>query len=482
MGQTNTTTATVTRRKSSGTLASRELLPIPGPTVPDGTPITTTRWDQVKMGQLYQLAESPSVVMGGLRAVGPVLVVVPAVPVGAPAAYIQVLDMGTGKMLGGYYNTAPGLRGALAPDADTPRMLRTVQSHAPTAWARPLRACNTGSDPEMFVLDRVTGDVIPAFAFLKPSDEVKDNHLPYYDGFQAEFRTAPWICNVIGIGTNITTGLRALYNMARKYNPNAILSAQSMVDVTPDALASLPDHLVTLGCSPSLNVYDNPGVIPENPRDMHYRMAGFHLHYGLRNGWGGHEVGNEPTPPPPDMFPDIVKMMDRLGGVTSVAAMAGLEDNRRRRHYGRAGEYRLPAHGLEYRVLSSAVLWHPAVAHLHMDLVRYAIRMVHKGMSKLWVGSDGHVQDCINNLDVKLAHRLLDKNRVLLQGVCQGIYSMQMADASNVNYVELFKQGLANYITLDMDRNWNLSNLGSYPPNGTFSSLVTNTRGIPKLK
>jgi len=53
--------------------------------------------------------------------------------------------------------------------------------------------------------------------------------------------------------------------------------------------------------------------------------------------------------------------------------MQNLDEPVRREYYGLAGEYRLPPHGLEYRSLSCAWIFHPKAAATILDLARRVV-------------------------------------------------------------------------------------------------------------
>lgn len=149
------------------------------------------------------------------------------------------------------------------------------------------------------------------------------------------------------------------------------------------------------GCSKSYNIYypkfESPDILV-NPLTYKFRAAGGHLHFG-------HE--NEKFLK--DTFKDVetlIKVMDILVGNTCVL----LDDNdheglvERRKNYGRAGEFRTPKHGVEYRVLSNFWMKSYPLFSLVFSLGRLSIDMV----------STRHIYDSNNSLRyVNLAKKLL---------------------------------------------------------------------------
>jgi len=92
-----------------------------------------------------------------------------------------------------------------------------------------------------------------------------------------------------------------------------------------------------LGCAPSLNVRNRRAV--NFTKANGNRACGGHLHFGIRK-----EILDVNR---------SVAMLDLILGNTCVLIDRDPGQKRRRKFYGRAGEYRLPSHGLEYRVLSN---------------------------------------------------------------------------------------------------------------------------------
>ena len=195
---------------------------------------------------------------------------------------------------------------------------------------------------------------------------------------------------------------------ARRLDPRARLVPDCVVNVTPDVLArAAPEH-VALGCAPSKNAYGDGALVGSiDGALLQERSAGCHMHFGCI---------------PFDAKP-VVRALDAIYGIASIALLARLEHPARRAFYGRAGEYRLPPHGLEYRVPSSATLVHPVVTHLSFDLARVAVNMGYRSVAIDWV-DERETQRIINELDVDAARRVLSANKGVYQHVLKtmGMY------------------------------------------------------------
>jgi hypothetical protein len=321
-------------------------------------------------------------------------------------------------------------------------------------------SATSGTDPEIFVQDR-WGDILPAWSFLPNkaeayklprwenekvfrdsgplSAEVKANSVAYWDGFQAEFSTPGVNCLDI-LCAEVFHQLKALQ---AKMPLGCKLSPESTLPVTQLVLDKASEEHVALGCKPSLNAYGHKGICVENCRDLRHRFAGGHIHFGLDEQFKA-----------PEQLIAAVKMIDAVMGVASVSLLPK-ESPIRRRYYGLAGEYRTPSHGLEYRVLSNYWLRSPKLFMLTFTLARGAMRLGLRDFRKDYQASDAEVTECINNHDVDLACKLIDRNRVIYEALLNAYCN---ADARGVDYtLAMFKGGVDNYLpSQDIPANWHL--------------------------
>lgn len=236
-----------------------------------------------------------------------------------------------------------------------------------------------GADPEIFVVDE-KGDIIPSWKFLPskgkgvPIEPYRAAHV-YWDGFQAEFTTRPHICMAY-FGDDIHNGLRTLLKEAKKYDPKARLSINSVLPVPQETLDTADNEHVEFGCMPSKNAYGLKGnTLPG--RRVPLRFAGGHIHLGVKPGLDL-EAG--------------VRGMDIVLGVPSVSLFGSFDVPARREYYGQAGEYRLPPHGVEYRTLSNAWLMHPFITHTVFELARVGFDT---GTSKLPIFPEGAQEEAV---------------------------------------------------------------------------------------
>lgn len=266
-------------------------------------------------------------------------------------------------------------------------------------------ACTLGADPEVFVVDK-KGEVVPAWEYLPEKKNPRSVvalggalSSAYWDGFQAEFTTPGYHTCLYEMTNSIQAGLAEVYSAAKAKAKGYSLSLSSVVQINPDTLMAAKDEHVAFGCSPSFNAYGEPPVLVDG-RTTSVRFAGGHLHIGLPN-YAGKEGKLVP----------LVKGLDAVLGLAAVSLFASFDNPVRRAFYGKAGEYRLPRHGLEYRVLSNAWLAHPLITHLTFDLARAVMGAWDAGFSGIWEHDETETRRIINTHDVAAARKVLTKNR-----------------------------------------------------------------------
>lgn len=266
----------------------------------------------------------------------------------------------------------------------------------------------TGADPEIFVVTGKTKkSLLPAFEFLpgkKKAVSVAGYGGPsscYFDGFAAEFQIPSGGCHSFVIDY-IRTGLQGIHKAAKKRDPVAELTIQGSFAIPKKLLDDSEDDHVGLGCQPSLNAYDDLPELPNDGRQLPIRFAGGHIHFGMARLTKERALS-------------YVKGCDLLAGIGGVAIFADVDGPARRQFYGRAGEYRLPVHGLEYRVLSNAWLCHPSVTHLMFNLARVGLKVGGGGYAEKLGLSTDQIRGIINNCDVRGARKWLNGNIGLLE-------------------------------------------------------------------
>jgi hypothetical protein len=318
-----------------------------------------------------------------------------------------------------------------------------------------------GSDPEIFVVDE-NDKVIPSYEFLNGKDNpnltgtykefkingncgANVNQKMFWDGFQAEFNTdaqscLAWVCD------STVLGLQSVLKEAKKYNPNARLTIQTTVDIDKNVLDNAKPEHVEFGCMPSFNVYNMSGIKADG-RSVSFRSAGGHIHFGM----------SDLTKTKAKRY---VKALDKILGVACVSLFNTYDDPRRRTMYGLAGEYRLPAHGLEYRTLSNAWLSHPLIMNLVFEMARKVIGAEEDEQMQFWDSTEEETIRCINTCDVDLAREILARNKTNLINLLKSISSISYNE--NAEYIyKILMLGMQSIIENpdDISGNWSFENL-----------------------
>ncbi len=221
-----------------------------------------------------------------------------------------------------------------------------------------------GADPELFLArdGEIIGSekVIPEAGILVPGSTWRG---VIRDGVQVEFNVAPNSCRQ-SFSTNLAGCFRALDSELQQSTLKKLLGSSVVKPVFDQSVKVKESEMKTLhpssqqfGCAPSLNAYGNSPISIVDASRYFYRSAGGHLHLGV----------------PVKDAPRTVMMLDILLGNTCVLLDRDVGNIERRKVYGRAGEYRLPRHGLEYRVLSNFWLRSYQLTSFVLAMARFAV-------------------------------------------------------------------------------------------------------------
>ena len=255
-----------------------------------------------------------------------------------------------------------------------------------------------GCDPELFFSKH--GEIIGAEKVLsaKKVDSV------IIDGVQVELNPPPSFCRAL-LASNIRTSMHVLKREME--NKGVSLDFSRTITISKERLMELSDDSRRLGCAPSETVYENTSALKLNtinPEDYRVRSAGGHIHIGMNGTTKEKEVEYA-------LRKDTkrtVELLDIICGVPSILLDQDPSNAERRKLYGRAGEYRLPAHGLEYRTLSNYWLTSYPLMSFAFGMARLAIQIM-----------SHHERDVIykaitERVDPKVAAKVINENDVEL--------------------------------------------------------------------
>jgi hypothetical protein len=175
---------------------------------------------------------------------------------------------------------------------------------------------------------------------------------------------------------------------------NVTVDFGAAVHVDAAELATLDKKNQVFGCSPSLNSYRDSTIAVKDASTYLQRSAGGHIHIGF--------IDEEFRPD----LDRLVRLLDVILGNTCVLIDRDPGNVERRKNYGRAGEHRLPSHGLEYRTLSNFWLHSYPLMSFVMGTARLAVAIAYnKEVAEKILGlvNMENIEKAINTNDFDLA-------------------------------------------------------------------------------
>jgi hypothetical protein len=259
-----------------------------------------------------------------------------------------------------------------------------------------------GCDPEIFVR---RGKTIIGSERIIPEEGLKAGR-PYdlhgklvRDGIQAELNPRQTTCRA-NLG-NYIKGLLSKLDKELEKQKNMVICFDQVVMITKKELNSLSPKSRQFGCMPSFNIYDTAEFkagITVDPAKYLKRSGGGHLHLG-DNGYDGtvrtalHDYSR------------IVPLLDLIVGNTCVLLDRNPLNAERRRVYGRAGEFRTPTYGVEYRTLSNFWLRDYQLFSLVTGLARTAVSILANTTKE-----NNYYDDIMKLVDMKDIQKAINDN------------------------------------------------------------------------
>jgi hypothetical protein len=246
-----------------------------------------------------------------------------------------------------------------------------------------------GADPELFLEDS-KGNIVPSSEAIPEdgwdySGEIikRDSvNKVVRDGIQIELNSAADTCRELS-AYNLAASLAALRRRleglaleGKKYK----VSKAGVIHLPDSVMKKLPKESLEFGCKPSFNIYDPDAIVGVEGDKYNYRSGSGHVHLGKLPHTIWFDKSKHYSPfynKSVDRRQELVQLLDIVLGNTCVMIDRDPLQKERRKHYGRAGEYRLPDHGLEYRTLSNFWLRDYALASFVFGMARYAVMILH---------------------------------------------------------------------------------------------------------
>jgi hypothetical protein len=330
-----------------------------------------------------------------------------------------------------------------------------------------------GCDPEFFF--KVAGKVVGAELFL-PTDGFKpegavginDSYTTapgssrpkvIIDGVQAELNPRPNTCRA-NLANEIAGIFKALKAELDAKGSAVEVDFSQSVTIDKEELTKLDEKNQKFGCTPSFSAHKDSSAKLEtvDPLTHLQRSAGGHIHVGVNNYTNiAHRIATAPE--------EVVTILDIVCGNTCVLVDRDPGNVKRRELYGRAGEYRLPPHGIEYRTLSNFWLTSYELMSLAFGLARMSIEIScgngwkeHTEAVKDYVNID-KVRKAINNNDFDAAYENFKALEPFIQET--SVYSAGHFPIDNSNLLDFHyfvetvnSNGLKHWFTEDPLTHW----------------------------
>jgi hypothetical protein len=375
-----------------------------------------------------------------------------------------------------------------------------------TKWVTRSLSVTLGCDPELF-LAGANGKVIGAEKVIPKEGLASTSALtqwPYprgsdkglvLDGVQLELHPPPATCR-----QTLAASLGQIFIVLAKELEGKDIKAsfEPVVRVPKKEMDTLSEAAKTLGCTPSLNAHKASATVKLSKKDALMRSAAGHIHLGSAHIAVKH--GQK------DLMIKLANTLDVLVGLPCVLLDRDPNAAKRRKVYGRAGEYRLPSHGFEYRTPSNFWLRNYYLMSFIMAQARTAVSIwyTQTGFQPSRVAHDramggyytknltlNHFEDLMKRVDMKAVVRAINKNDLDLASKewakvepfieeywpsdCNGVHS------GTTKYFRHFAErieskGLAYWFPDDPMTHW-CGNGSNKPGFAGFESFLLNTVG-----
>lgn len=255
-----------------------------------------------------------------------------------------------------------------------------------------------GSDPELFIVNSKTNKVISSIGLIpgEKNRAYRASDMPKGYGLQIDNILAEFNIPATNKKEKFINSIEYMKDYIREYvqktNSDYDIQCIASRDVDEDQLQHPIAKL--FGCDVSYNAYtedENPK--PDGERGT-LRSAGFHIHISY----------NKPNA---KTSIDLVKYLDMYLGIPSIVLDP---DTKRRTLYGKAGDFRLKAYGVEYRSLSSYMMSSPEMLSFVWNGIQKAISACNHNVPLI---DSTVVQNVINNSDVEHAKILISSYNLI---------------------------------------------------------------------
>lgn len=227
-----------------------------------------------------------------------------------------------------------------------------------------------GCDPEVFLYDRVSGEMVGAYDRVpgtKYSPHLLDRGMVQVDGMACEFGIDPSATREEFIG-NIDV---VMGQIRRMLPTDCEIRIQPVVVFSEEEFDRQPLECQELGCEPDFNAWLRAVNPRPRPPVRTMRSAGGHVHLG----WSDAVDFTDPS-----VTEFIERLVKNLDWTLLLKSMEWDSDNTRRKLYGKPGTFRPKPYGMEYRPLSCMWLETPDLQGLVFDITQAVFRATIEGL------------------------------------------------------------------------------------------------------
>lgn len=299
-----------------------------------------------------------------------------------------------------------------------------------------------GCDPELFI--SLNGEVKGSHTIIEEQGVGDQWGKVVRDGVQVELNPTPDCCRAF-LSNSISNCFRVLKDKLSKSEMK--VDFRRTIELSPAQYEELPEEAKRLGCMPSLSTDPSSmsiGLLVSDEPVL-TRSAGGHIHFGHFKWNPSHGAYNH------DWYKEndtrVTMIMDLVLANQCVMLDTDPTNAIRRKLYGRAGEYRLPKHGYEYRTLSNFWLIHEAIFSLVFGIARQAMMIAEseKHSEELLSSVDmGFVQHTINTNNVEMAKQTWGDIKDKITGMVDQYQSHPLSKERVGKFDRLVEVGLDN--------------------------------------
>jgi Phage phiEco32-like COOH.NH2 ligase-type 2 len=312
-----------------------------------------------------------------------------------------------------------------------------------------------GCDPEVFI--EKGGKIVPSEIALPASSLEYDGGKIVRDGIQVELNPRDSHCNNI-----LLVSIKSLIGQLSSFGA---ISKKTLVEVDEETFNATTKASKSFGCKPSFDAYTKVETKRTVDPQVYRKRAGAgHIHLGYAT-TGDNTLRRKIKAALDDPI-RTVKILDIVVGNTLVLLDRDPGSKERRETYGRAGEFRTPAYGIEYRVPSNFWLRSPVLASLVFKLSRQAVMIAAAegvGEELMAMVNQDDIVRAINENDFDLAKANFEKVRAFLSGPrftkfvsgfdSNGFYPLA-TPTGIVGFDYLVEKGIDNVFTGTIEEEW----------------------------